>query len=130
MEEVAKETIERNDENILRFSPDIIEETIKANLEPLHAQIFALTEYMDRLIQGNSARDFTTAGTRELRQQSESPFAEAPGTCSFAPVAPLTTAGYSPDTLVCGKFFICFVSITRLEFSPVLRRLASISDHE
>ena len=59
------------------FSPDVIEERIKANLEPLHAQISALREMMDRLIQGKSAREFKTASTRELRLQSESSFAEA-----------------------------------------------------
>ena len=68
------------------------------SLEMLRAQIFALTEMMDRLIQGNSAREFTTANPREPRYQYESPFSGAPGTSRFPTVAPLTTAGYSPDT--------------------------------
>ena len=97
MEEVATDTNKVNDKNSVRFSPYIIEETIKANLELLHAQISALTEIMDRLIQGNAARAFKTASTRELRPRPESPFAEAPVTSRFSPVAPLTTAGYSPD---------------------------------
>ena len=59
------------------FSPDMIEERIKPNLEPFHAQISALTEVMDRLIQAKSARDFKTATTPELRLQSELPFGEA-----------------------------------------------------
>ena len=89
---------ERNDERSVRFSPDMIEERIKANLEMLLAQISALNEMMDDLFQGNSAKEFTTASTREIRHQSKSPSAEAPGTSRFPPVAPLTTARYSPDT--------------------------------
>ena len=34
MEEMATDTNERKDENGVKFSPDIIEEKIKANLEP------------------------------------------------------------------------------------------------
>ena len=93
MEGTATDMDEQNDENSARFSPDMIEERIKANLEPLHAQISALTEMMDRLFQGNSAREFTTASTHEPRPRSESPFVEAPGTSRFPPVAPLTTGG-------------------------------------
>ena len=51
---------EQNDQTDTRFSPDMIEERIKANLEPLHAQVSASTELMDKLIQGNSARELTT----------------------------------------------------------------------
>ena len=76
----------------------MIEKRIKENFESLYAQIFALTEMMDRLIPGNSAREFTTASTRELRLQSESFFAEPAGASRFQPIAPLTAAGYSPDT--------------------------------
>ena len=68
MEETARDKCVQNDENSARFSPHLIEESIKANLEPLHAEISALTEMMDRLIQGNSAREFTTASTRELQR--------------------------------------------------------------
>ena len=60
-----------NKENSVWFSPNLNEERIKSSLEPLHAQISALTELLDCLNRGNSTRDFTTAGTRELRQQSE-----------------------------------------------------------
>ena len=87
----------RNEENSVRFSPDMVDERIKVNFEPNHAQITALTEMMDRLIQVYSAKEFTTASTREQRLQSESPFTGAPGTSRFPTVAPLTTAGYSPD---------------------------------
>ena len=90
---------EQNNQTNGIFSPDMIEEKIKANLEPLCAQISPLRELMDRLIQGNSAREFMTASTRELRLQSESLFAEAPGASKFLPVAPLTTSRFSPDRL-------------------------------
>ena len=45
--------IEGSEENNIRFSPELVDGRIKANLEPLHAQIFALTDMMDRLIQNN-----------------------------------------------------------------------------
>ena len=86
---------------IVKVSPsDIIEESIKVNLEPLHAQISALTEMMDRLTQGNSARVFATASTRKPRPRSEKPFDEAPVASKFPLVEPLTTAGYSPETFL------------------------------
>ena len=39
---------EVNEEDNVRFSPDIFDERIKVNLEPLHAQISVLTEMIDR----------------------------------------------------------------------------------
>ena len=95
--EVEIDANERNDGASASFSPEMIEERIKANVEPLHAQISALTEMMDRLIQGISVREFTTASARKSRSQYKLPFTEVPGTSRFPPVAPLTTAGYSPD---------------------------------
>ena len=44
---------------------NMVKERIRVNLEPLRAQISALTEMIDRLTQGNSTREFTTASTRE-----------------------------------------------------------------
>ena len=90
-----------NEKNNVRLSPDLVVERIEASLEPLHAQISALTEKMDRLIQVNSAREFTMAFTREVRHQFESLFSGAPGTSRFPTVAPLTNAGYSPDPTFC-----------------------------
>ena len=80
----------------------MIDKRIKANLEPLHTQISALMEVLDRLIQVNSVREFTTANTREPRLQSQSPFTEVPATSRFPPVAPLTIAGFLPDNM---RFF-------------------------
>ena len=42
---------EGSEENRVRFSPELVDERTKASLEPLHAQITALTEMTDRLIQ-------------------------------------------------------------------------------
>ena len=56
---------------------------------------------MDRLIQGNVTTEYTkytTASTRGLRLQHESPYSEGPGSSKFTTVAPLTTARYSPDS--------------------------------
>ena len=63
--EVEIDSNEGNEENGVRYSPDMVDERIRANLESLHTQIFALIEMMDRLIQSNSAKEFTTASTRE-----------------------------------------------------------------
>ena len=51
------------------LSPELVDERIKASLEPLHAQIYALTEMMDRIIQGNLTTESTTASTRGLGLQ-------------------------------------------------------------
>ena len=95
--EVETGIIEDNDENSLRFSPDLVDERIKASLEPLHAQITSLTEMMDRLIQSNSAKENTTTSSRGTRHQYESPYSEVPGSSRFPTVPLLTTAGYAPD---------------------------------
>ena len=52
---------------------------------------------MDRLIQSKSAKESTTAGSRWFGHQYESTSSEGPGASKFSTVAPLTTAGYSPD---------------------------------
>ena len=38
-----------NEEKSVRFSPDLVDERIKASLDPLHDQISALAEMMDPL---------------------------------------------------------------------------------
>ena len=53
---------------------------------------------MEKLIQGNSAREYPTASTRELRYPSESPLTDGPWIPGTLPLAPLTTAGYSPNS--------------------------------
>ena len=103
--EVERDTTEGNEENSVRFSRELVDERIKANLEPLHAQIAALTELMDRLIRSNSAREPTTVSTRETRYQYVLPYSRAPGSSRFPTVAPLTTTGYSPDTMTLSCFF-------------------------
>ena len=90
-EEVAIDANEQNGERSSRFSSDKLEEKIRANLVPLHAQISILAKIMDRSIQGNAAREITTASTLELRLQSQWPFTEAPGTFRVPPAVPLTT---------------------------------------
>ena len=95
---VETERIEDSEEGHIRFSPALVDESIKASLEPLHAQISSLTEMMDRLIQSGLNTESTTASNRGLRLQHESPYSEKPGSSRFPTVAPLTTAGYSSDT--------------------------------
>ena len=93
--------IEDSEKNSMRFSPELVDERIKTSLEPLRAQVTALTEMIDRLIQSNSAKKTTTASSRGIRHQYESPYSEVPGSSRFPTVSPLTTAGYSPDTNIC-----------------------------
>ena len=52
-EEAETGIIEGSKENSVRFSPELVDERIKASLEPLHAQISALTEMMDHSIQSS-----------------------------------------------------------------------------
>ena len=54
---------EGSDEGHIRFSPELVDERIKASLEPRHAQISALTEMMDRLIQSTLTTESTTASS-------------------------------------------------------------------
>ena len=96
--EVKTGTIQGNEENSIRFSPDLVDERIKASPEPLHAQISALTEKMDHLMQSSSAREPTTASSREARHLYESPYSGVPGFSRFPTVALPTTTVYSPDT--------------------------------
>ena len=91
-------TIQSSEENSVRFSPELVDEKKMASLEPLHAQISALIEMIDRLIQSNSTEESTTASSRGFGHQYESPYSARPGSSKFPTVAPLTTSGYSPDT--------------------------------
>ena len=77
------------------FSPDLIEEKFKANLEPLHPQISGLKQMMDKLIQDNSAVAYPTASTRECPFTSESPLKDKPETSRTLQSAPLAAARYS-----------------------------------
>ena len=79
------EITEGSEEGHIRLSPELVDERIKASLEPLHAQISALTEMMDRLIQNSLTTESTTASTRGLKLQHESPYSEEPGSSRFLP---------------------------------------------
>ena len=72
--EVEADATEANEENSIGFSSDLVNERVKASLGPLHAQISALIEMMDRLIQSNSVKEATTASSLETRHQFESPY--------------------------------------------------------
>ena len=84
-------------ENSMGFFPELVDERIKASLEPLHAQFSALTELIDHLFQSNSAKETTTASSRGTRHQYESRYSEVPGSCRLPTAASVTTSGYSPD---------------------------------
>ena len=80
-----------------KLSPNSIEERIKANLEPLHAQIGTLTQIMNKLIQDISARLNPTADSRDRKFPSGSPLTDGPGTSKTLPFESLVNAVYSPD---------------------------------
>ena len=94
--EVETVEIDRSEGNSRRCSQELLDERIRANFEPLHAQITALTEMMHRLIRSNSAKQTTTASSRGIREHYEPPYSEIPGSSRFPTVVPLTTAGRSP----------------------------------
>ena len=66
---VARDS-KRADEPITRVSPDLIEEKIKANFEPLTEQISTLTQLLNQLTQENSTRISPTAGPSTHRTQT------------------------------------------------------------
>ena len=55
---------DRADERITRVLSDLIEERIKANLEPLNEQFSTLTQLLSQLIQEKWALNSPTAGPR------------------------------------------------------------------
>ena len=63
--EVETDANEVNEENRVKLIPDLVDEGIEVSLEPIHAQISALTEMRDCLIHSNSARETATASTHE-----------------------------------------------------------------
>ena len=89
--------IEGSNKNSVGFYTELLDERIKVSLERLHAQISALSEMMDRLILSNLAKKATTASYRRNTHQNESPYNERSVSSRFPTVAPLTTAGYSPN---------------------------------
>ena len=89
---------EGSEENSTRLSLELLDEKKKASPELLLAQISALTEMMDRLMQSNFAKETTTASCRGTRHQYELPYGDVPGSSRLPTVAPLTFASYSPDT--------------------------------
>ena len=89
--------IEGSEKNSMGFSPELVDKTIEASLEPLHAQISALIEMMDRLIRRNSAKEATRASSRGIRHQYETPYSKTSRSYRFPTVGPISTAKYSPD---------------------------------
>ena len=91
--DVEADANEGNEENTVRFFPDIVKERVKASLEPLNARSSALTEMMDRLIESNSARGTTTASTQVPVRIA---LPGAMGTYRSPTVAPFTTSDVHP----------------------------------
>ena len=62
--------LERAEEPINGFSPDLIDEKMKANVKPLNEQISTLSQLLNQLVQENSARNTPTVGPRIHETQS------------------------------------------------------------
>ena len=60
---------------------------------------------MDRLIQSNLTTESTAPSSRGPGLQHESPNSEGPGSSKLPTVAPLTTAGYSPDSVLNFEYY-------------------------
>ena len=90
----------RENENSTGFSPVpwyMIEEKIKANFELFPAQFSALVQMLERLIQGKSAREFTTASSRKTWFSSELLLREVLGASGAPTIALMTAARQSFD---------------------------------
>ena len=92
-------TAKRIDVASTYISLDLMEETIKADLEPLQSQISALTQTMNKLIWDNSARTNPTTVPRDRRVQFECPLTDGPGTFKTLSLTSIVTAEYSPDSM-------------------------------
>ena len=62
----------RAEETVNRVSPDLIEDKIKANLEPENEQLSTLTELVNQLIQESLASNFLTVGPGTQQTQPRS----------------------------------------------------------
>ena len=62
----TEKIIENNDQ----ISSELIEENIRANLEPLNEHIFTIIQLLNQLIQNNSAKTTPTAGSCTHRPQT------------------------------------------------------------
>ena len=96
-------TADQPEEGSTKFSPKLIEEKIKANLEPLRARFSTLMQMI---------RKTRIPFSRTNPSSSESPFTDGHGTSRTLPLTSLVPAGYSLDsmtfhqklTAVSGKF--------------------------
>ena len=86
------------EEPINGVSKDLIEERIKANLDPLNAHLSTSTPLLNQLIQESSARDSPTADTCTQQTQSRhSPSHEA-GSSKALPASTTGNTGFPADT--------------------------------
>ena len=88
----------RDQKNLSTLSPDLIDEGIKADLEPLNEQASTLTRVLNQLIQESSARDSSTAGPCTQQTLSRrSPCNEA-GTSRALPASAIASTTFPPDS--------------------------------
>ena len=85
------------------FSLELIEQRIRAQLEPLNAQISKLTQLLNQLIQDNSAMTTPTAGPRTHRPQARPSFKREVG-----------TSRAQPDTVIGDTLHPQFLSVVRV----------------
>ena len=76
---------------------DLIEESIKANLEPLSEQISMLTQLLNQRIHKSWARNSPTAGPRTQQTQSGYSPSNEPVTSRALPGSAIGSTGFLPD---------------------------------
>ena len=97
---------ERIEETTNEISHELIEEKIKANLEPLKEKIPTLTQLLDQLILESSARTSPTVDTRSQQTRTRrSPSHEA-GTSRALPAREIGSRGSPPDTRCLQKTYV------------------------
>ena len=83
-------------EPINGVSPDLTEESINANLEPLN-EISALTHLLKQLIQENSARNSPMVGLYTQQKQSRHSPSQEAETSRASPATATGNMGFPPD---------------------------------
>ena len=82
---------------ITGVSSDLIEDNIRANLEPTNTQISTLTQLLNHTIQDNPAKTTLTAGSYTHRPPNEPSLSREAETSKTLPETAIGVTGLSPD---------------------------------
>ena len=96
---------ENVDETFNGVSPNVIEERIKANLQPLNERISTLIELLNQLVKETLARNSATAGPRAQQTQSRPSFSSELGTSRTPSGSANGSTGFPPIRRLKGTCF-------------------------